>query len=36
MNLKDELFRRIKECNIKLERASKLTMLLEDERWRWL
>ena len=35
LNLKDELFRKIKECNIKLERASKLTLLLKDERTRW-
>jgi dynein heavy chain len=35
INLKEELFRRINECNIKLERASKLTSLLEDETGRW-
>jgi dynein heavy chain len=35
INLKEELFRRINECNIKLQRASKLTSLLEDETGRW-
>ena len=35
-NFKEDLFRKIKECNIRLERASKLTTLLEDERKRWL
>lgn len=35
ISLKEELFRRINECNIKLERASKLTSLLEDETGRW-
>ncbi len=34
-NYKDELFRKIKECNVRLGRASKLTVLLEDEKRRW-
>ena len=35
MDYKEDLFRKIKECNLKLERASKLTILLADEKKRW-
>lgn len=35
VNFKELLFRRIRECSIKLERASKLTDLLADEKQRW-
>ena len=35
INYKEQLFRKIKECSIKLERASKLTELLADEKDRW-
>ena len=35
MDLKEELSRKINECIIKLERASKLTTLLKDEKSRW-
>jgi len=32
---KEDLIRKINECNLKLERASKLTTLLADEKVRW-
>ena len=35
INFKEDLFRQIKECNLKLERANKLTTLLADEKERW-
>ena len=32
---KEDLIRKINECNLKLERAAKLTTLLADEKTRW-
>jgi dynein heavy chain len=35
ITFKEDLIRKINECNLKLERASKLTYLLADEKVRW-